>query len=83
MMLLLKRTPEQESSLQSYLQQIQTPTSVNFRKFLTPEEFGQEFGISDTNLDTVQTWLAKQGFVVSKVNKGRMAIEFSGTVGQL
>jgi trimeric autotransporter adhesin len=83
MMLLLKRTPEQESSLQSYLQQIQSPTSVNFRKFLTPEEFGQRFGISDTNLDTVQTWLAKQGFVVSKVNKGRMAIEFSGTVGQL
>jgi hypothetical protein len=30
MMLLLKRTEEQESSLQSYLQQIQSPTSVNF-----------------------------------------------------
>jgi subtilase family serine protease len=83
MMLRLKRTPEQESSLQSYLQQIQSPTLVNFREFLPPEEFGQRFGISDTNLDTVQTWLAKQGFVVSKVNKGRMAIEFSGTIGQL
>ena len=83
MMLLLKRSPQQESSLRSYLQEVQDANSPIYRKFLTPEEFGKRFGISDADLGTVQRWLQGQGFTVNKVNKGRTAIEFSGTVGQL
>jgi hypothetical protein len=83
MMLVLKRTPQQESSLQSYLQAVQDTNSPYYKKFLTPEEFGMRFGISDASLSIVRGWLQKQGFAVDKVNKGRTAVEFSGTVGQL
>jgi subtilase family serine protease len=82
-MLLLKRSQEQESSLQSYLQAVQDARSPYYRKFLTPEEFGKRFGVSDADLGTVKRWLQGQGFTVNQVNKGRTAIEFSGTIGQL
>ncbi len=81
--LLLKRNSAQEASLQSFLKDVQTPASTSYKKFLTPEQFGERFGISDADLSTVRTWLERQGFVINKLNKGRTAIDFSGTVGQL
>src|SRR6266568_700744 len=83
LLLVLQRSAEQEASLQTYLESLQDPNSPNFHKWLTPEEFGKQFGVSDTDLATVQTWLQGQGFTINKVTKGRMAIEISGTVGQV
>jgi hypothetical protein len=41
LMLILKRSQQQEADLTSFLQRVQDPHSENFRKFLTPEQFGQ------------------------------------------
>jgi hypothetical protein len=81
--LVLRRSSEQEAALQTWLQQLQDPGSANYRQWLTPEEFGQRFGVAQADLTTIETWLRSQGFTVGKVGKGRMTIEFSGTVGQL
>jgi subtilase family serine protease len=83
LLLILSRSTQQEAELQSYLQSVQDANSPNYRKFLTPEDFGQRFGVNDSDLQTVQSWLAGHGFSVNKAAKGRMAIEFSGTVGQV
>ncbi len=83
LMLILKRSEQQETDLQSYLKSVQDPNSSAFRKFLTPNEFGQRYGVSDENLATVESWLKKNGLVIAGVNEGRTAIEFSGTVSQL
>src|ERR1035437_3395286 len=80
LMLILKRSPQQEAELQSYLQSVQDPDSPDFRRFLSPDEFGQRYGLSDADLAKLQTWLQSHGFSVSNVNQGRTAIEFSGTV---
>ncbi len=83
LMLILKRSPQQEADLQSFLQSVQNPDSPNFRKFLSPTEFGRRYGVSDADISKVQQWLQSHGFSVAQVSKGRNAIEFSGTVGQL
>ena len=83
LMLILKRSPEQEAALQSYLESVQNPASPDYRKFLSPDEFGQRYGLSDADLAALQTWLQSHGFSIDKVNRGRTAIEFSGTVGQV
>lgn len=83
LLLILSRSTQQEAELQSYLQSVQDANSPNYRKFMSPDEFGKAFGVNDTDLQTIQSWLAGHGFTVSKVGKGRMAIEVSGTVGQL
>ena len=81
--LLLKRTAQQETGLEAFLARVQDPHSSDYRKFITPEQFGALYGPSERDVHAVISWLQAQGFTVNHVNKGRTAIEFSGTVGQL
>jgi subtilase family serine protease len=83
MLLVLKRSPAQEAALEKLLAEQQDRTSPNFHKWLTPEQFGQEFGPSDTDIETITEWLETRGFQVTNVAKGRDVIEFSGTAGQV
>ncbi len=83
MILVLKRSPEQESSLRALLDAQQTKGSPSYHQWLTPEQFGKQFGASDNDLETVKAWLESHGFQTSAVSKGRSTIEFSGTAGQV
>lgn len=83
MLLLLQRTPEQESALQKLLQDQQDKNSPSYHKWLTPEEFGQQFGPPDDTLNQVKAWLALQGFQVARTTAGRNILEISGTAGQV
>jgi hypothetical protein len=82
-MLLLQRSPEQESALQDLLTQQQVSTSPSFHKWFTPDQFGQQFGPADADVQAVTSWLASFGFQNIKVSKGRVTIEFSGTASQV
>ena len=57
MLLVLKRSPEQESALQKLLDDQQDKSSPNYHKWLTPEDFGKQFGPADSDLQAVTTWL--------------------------
>jgi trimeric autotransporter adhesin len=83
MMLLLKRSPDQESALQTLLNEQQVKTSGNFHKWLTPDQFGQQFGVADADIQAVTSWLTSFGFQSIQVSKGRNVIEFSGTAAQV
>ncbi len=83
MILVLQRSPAQEAALQQLMEQQQSMDSPNFHKWLTPQQFGQQFGPSDTDIQTITDWLTQQGFQQIKVAAGRTAIEFSGNVGQV
>lgn len=61
----------------------QDKNSANYHKWLTPEQFGQQFGPADADIQTVTSWLDSHGFQVAKVTKGRTMIEFSGTATQV
>ncbi len=82
-MLVLQRGADQEAALQDLLVQQQTTSSPNFHKWLTPDEFGQQFGPADADLQTITSWLASFGFQSIKVSKGRTVVEFSGTASQV
>ena len=60
-----KRSPAQEASLQALLKAQQDPGSPSFHKWLTPAEFGQQFGMSSADLDKVTGWLQQEGFTVT------------------
>ena len=83
LLMILSRSTQQEAELETYLQSVQDPDSPIYHKFLSPDDFGKEFGVGDNDLQSIESWLAGQGFTVNKVAKGRMAIEFSGTVDQI
>ncbi len=81
MLLLLQRTPEQEKALRNLMDEQQTKNSPNYHAWLTPAQFGQQFGVADADIQKVTDWLSQKGFTGIKVGPGHMAIEFSGTVG--
>jgi len=83
MLLVLKRSPEQEAALQKLLDDQQDKASPNYHKWLTPEQFGQQFGPNDSDMRTVTLWLQSHGFQIGKVAKGRNVIEFSGVASQV
>jgi subtilase family serine protease len=83
MHLVLKRSDTQEAALQQLINEMHTPGSPNYHQWLTPDQFGAQFGPSDQDIATVTTWLTNHGFSVSKVNPGHQTIEISGSVAQL
>ena len=76
--LLFKPAP----AIDAFLAEQQLPGSPNYRKWLTPEEFGDRFGLTVSDIAKVTSWLESQGLKVDKVARGRHWINFSGTAGQ-
>lgn len=83
MLLLLQRSPEQETALRTLIDQQQSKTSPNYHQWLTPQQFGQQFGPAPADIQTVTDWLTSQGFQVARVSTGGTLIEFSGTAGEV
>ncbi len=83
MYLLLQRSPEQELALRQLIDGQHSKSSANYHAWLTPDQFGKQYGPSDSDIQTVTDWLTRQGFTVANVAKGRTVIEFSGNVGQV
>jgi hypothetical protein len=81
--LVLQRNPEQAAALQKLLDEQQNQSSPNYRKWLTPVEFGQRFGPSDHDVQNICLWLQSHGLQVDNVSNGHVAIEFSGTAAQV
>ena len=81
MLLLLKRGDEQEAALRQYLDSQQDKSSPNYHAWLTPEEFGANYGPADADVQAVTDWLTNQGLTVEKVYSSKAVIEFSGTAG--
>lgn len=83
MLLVLARDPALESSLLSLLARQQDKTSTDFHAWLSPSQFGGEFGASPADLQKLSEWLESHGFRVRRVGQGGMTIEFSGAAGQV
>ena len=82
-LLLLKRSDEQEAALQDALGKLQDKSSPTFQQWLTPEQFGAQFGAADADIQAVTDWLTRQGFTIGKIYSGKTVIEFSGSAGQV
>jgi len=82
MHLVLKRSASQDAALGQLIGELHRPGSASYHKWLTPEQFGKQFGPSDEDVATVSSWLSSHGFSVTKVNPGKQTIEFAGNVAQ-
>ena len=83
MLMVLSHTDQQKSDLDNLLKAQLDPSSPQFHKWLTPQQFGARFGPADADLQAITGWLRSQGFTVGKVSNGKTVIEFSGTAGQV
>jgi subtilase family serine protease len=75
-----QRSEEQQAGLNALLQAQQDPNSPNYHKWLTPEQFGQQFGMSPADLAKASQWLQQEGFTITSVAQSNNAIGFSGSI---
>lgn len=73
----------QQAALDQLLADQQNPSSSQYHQWLTPEQYGEQFGLSSDDLAKVTAWLTNQGFTITGVANGRTFITFSGTVAQV
>lgn len=83
LLLVLTRSTQQETTLQNLLKEQQDRSSASYHQWLTPQQFGEQFGAAVQDVATVTAWLQSHGFQVARVSNGRSIIEFSGTAGQI
>jgi subtilase family serine protease len=83
MLMILKRSPQQEAALQRLLEDQQDMHSSNYHQWLTPQQFGERFGPVAADIDAVTQWLTSNGLQVSQISRSRLFIEFSGNAAQV
>ncbi|SFS18539.1 Ig-like domain (group 3) [Granulicella pectinivorans] len=76
-------TDAQQAALTELLLEQQQPASANYHKWLTPEQFADQFGLSTSDIAKVTAWLSSQGFTVTGTARSRTFVTFSGTAAQV
>ena len=74
MTLVLARSPQQEAALTQLLADQQNPASPSYHQWLTPQEMGDRFGLSDQDIAAITGWLQSQGLHVNWVAPSRIFI---------
>jgi subtilase family serine protease len=72
----------ERAELNALVEAQQNPKSAQYHQWLTQEEFGARFGLTEADLSQVTGWLETQGFTVKSVAPSRNMITFSGTAAQ-
>ena len=78
-----KMTAAQQADLDALLAAQQKRGSPEYQRWLTPEEFGSRFGLSQGDINKVTQWLQGEGLQVEGVPASRNMITFSGTAQQV
>jgi len=81
--IVFKLAPAQQAALEKLLAEQQDPSSSNYHKWLTPEQYAARFGMSQSDLAEVASWLKSQGLTVNGFSRGHTRIFFSGTAAQV
>ncbi|MGA7220230.1 MAG: protease pro-enzyme activation domain-containing protein [Candidatus Sulfotelmatobacter sp.] len=82
-LLQLRRSPEQESELEKYIDELSDKKSPNYHKWLTAEQFGERYGLAQEDIAAITGWLKSHNFVINTVYPNRTLIDFSGTAGEI
>ncbi|MGO9518883.1 MAG: protease pro-enzyme activation domain-containing protein, partial [Candidatus Korobacteraceae bacterium] len=81
--LVFQPTPEQQNSLETLLRQQLDPSSPNYHKWLSPEQFAERFGVSPDDISRAANWLHQQGFTTIIPARSRTWISFNGSAAQV
>jgi hypothetical protein len=74
---------QQQVDINTLMTAQQDPKSPQYHQWLTQEEYGTRFGLTESDMSTVTGWLTSQGFTVKNVAPSRNAITFSGKAWQV
>lgn len=71
------------TALGDLLAQLYDPTSPNFRQYLTPDEFTERFGPTESDYQAVMAFVRANGLTVTGTHADRSVIDVSGSVADI
>ncbi len=83
MLLTLLPDSTQQDVLNQLVEGQHNPESPYYHQWLTPEQYGERFGVSDSDAAQVVAWLLGHGMEVEELTAGHRSIIFSGTAAQV
>jgi subtilase family serine protease len=83
MLLMLLPDSTQQDILNQLVDAQHNPESPYYHQWLTPEQYGERFGVSDSDAAQVVAWLQGHGMEVEELTVGHRSIIFSGTAAQV
>jgi subtilase family serine protease len=83
MLLQLRRPPELQQQYDDFVEGLTQHTSPNFHQWLTPTQVGENYGLSDSDLNHIEFWLRSHGIRVNFVYPNRVVMDISGTAAEL
>ena len=72
-----------QAALTNLLEQLNDPSSTNFHKFLTPDEFTAEFGPSTADYQSVIDFANQNGLAVTATHPNRMIVDVTAPVANV
>ena len=81
--LLFQLTPQQQSDLDALLAAQQNSASPSLHQWLSPQQFGDRFGVTPSDLAKVTAWLESMGLAVVEIPASRNFLVFEGTAVQV
>jgi uncharacterized protein (TIGR03437 family) len=79
----IKPTAAQQAALDALILDQQNPNSPNYRKWLTPAQYADRFGLSPRDHAKVIAWLKSEGLNVQESSSGRNWVSFAGSASQV
>ncbi|HXY92721.1 MAG TPA: S53 family peptidase [Acidimicrobiia bacterium] len=68
-----------EAELHAFVARVNDPKSPDYHRYLTPDEIGRRFGISDAALTRVESWVTSMGMHVVEGYPQRTSLRVAGT----
>jgi subtilase family serine protease len=72
-----------ETELDSLLQRLYDPQSPDYRRFLTVQQFTEQFGPTEEDYNAVVSFAESQGLTVSAATANRLVVEATGSVAAI
>ena len=83
MLITLLPDAAQEDALIQLIDEQHNPESPYYHQWLTPQQYGELFGVSESDAAQLTGWLQAHGMEVEELTTGRRSIVFSGTAAQV
>jgi subtilase family serine protease len=71
-----------QSALDAFTSAVSTPGSAAYGKYLTPQQFDQQYAPAQSDVTAVQNWLRTAGFTVVNTPDSGRYVAIEGTVAQ-
>jgi len=72
-----------QAELENFLKEVSDPASPNYRHYLTPEQFAEQFGPTEQDYQAVENFFRANGFAITTESPNRVLLDVNASVSDI